>query len=163
MALRLSAIALLRLAGVALVASVPALVVACTSTVTPIGDGTPAPTASSTDETPPAPTTTATAAPTSTATAPPEKDAGVPDAAKDSGPPPTDVEGSAECTAYCAKMKKDCNMTCIPKSDCKIASGQCAASTKDFLDCKTTTGQWHCGSGGFSIVHNCKLDTSLCN
>ena len=80
----------------------------------------------------------------------------------DAGPPPTDVGGSAECTAYCAKAQNDCNATCIPKSDCAIPAGQCAASTKAFLACETQTGQWYCGTDGFSIVSDCQQDTSLC-
>ena len=141
--------------------TVPATVVACTADVTPTGSGTPAPTPSptTTDSTQPDPHPT----PTSTSTTPPPpKDAGT-DAAKDSGPPPTDIVGSAECTAYCAKMKGQCNKTCIPKSDCAIPHGQCAASTRDYLDCETQTGTWYCGADGFSIVSSCTRKTSLCN
>jgi hypothetical protein len=136
---------------------VPAAVLACTTETTSTGSGDPAPVVSptTTSSTDPAPTTTTTA-PT------PPKDAGV-DAAKDAAPPPTDVADSAECKAYCAKMKSQCNSTCIPKTDCAIKSGQCAASTRDYLDCETTQGQWYCGSGGFSIVSSCTRDTSLCN
>ena len=138
---------------------VPALVLACTAETTSTGEGTPAPSPSptTTDSTDPAPTTT------STSTAPPPaKDAGT-DAAKDAGPPPTDVADSAECKAYCSKMKTQCNKTCIPKSDCAIPKGQCAASTRDYLDCETTQGSWYCGADGFSIVSSCSRDTSLCN
>jgi hypothetical protein len=149
----------LGLAGVA--AFAPAIVLACSADVTPIGDGTPNPTATSTDPDTPAPKPTATTTGTTPPPSPP-KDGGV-DAAKDSGPPPTDVVGSAECTAYCAKMKTKCNKTCDPKFDCAIEKGQCAASTQDFLDCKTKTGTWYCGADGFSIVSSCTRDTSLCN
>ena len=152
--------ALYRFLGLVAIA-VPVSVIACTTEVTPpIGDGTPAPSPSSssteTDPTdpPPAPTGTST-------TTPPPKDAGPPP--KDAGPPPTDVIGSAECTAYCAKMKNTCNKTCDPKYDCAIAKGQCAASTRDYLDCKTTQGTWYCGGDGFSIVSSCTRDLSLCN
>jgi hypothetical protein len=151
--------ALYRFLGLVAVA-VPATVLACASEVTSTG-GTPAPSpspsASDTDPNDPAPTPSG-----SSTTTPPAKDAGT-DAAKDSGPPPTDVAGSAECTAYCAKMKTSCNRTCIPKSDCAIEKGQCAASTRDYLDCKTTQGTWYCGADGFSIVSSCKRDLSLCN
>lgn len=152
--------ALYRFLGLVVV-GVPGAVLACASETSPTGDGTGGPTPSSTttdssnpDPDPP-PTTTAT-------TPPPPKDAGT-DAAKDAGPPPTDVASSAACTAYCAKMKTECNKTCIPKTDCAIEKGQCAASTEKFLACKTTQGTWYCGGSGFSIVHNCKRDTSVCN
>lgn len=80
---------------------------------------------------------------------------------KDTDPVATDVEGSAECEAYCDK-KKECGSSCYP-DDCAIKKGQCEASTRDYLDCLTTTGDWQCGSDGFGIVHGCKYDASLCD
>lgn len=150
--------ALYRFLGLAAVVSGPAVLIACASDVTSTGDGAPSPSSSSTETTDPPPTAPTTAP---TSTAPAEKDAGTD--ARDAAPPPTDVAGSAECTAYCAKMQSQCGKTCTPKSDCAVAKGQCAESTRAFLDCQTTKGQWYCGGDGFSIVHSCKRDTSLCN
>ncbi len=81
---------------------------------------------------------------------------------KDAGPPPTDVVGSAACDAYCARLKGACKITCM-KSDCAIPRGQCAASTKAYLQCEADTGQFYCGSSGFSVVSSCEQDTSVCD
>lgn len=82
-------------------------------------------------------------------------------AVKEAAAPVKDVADSTECDAYCAKVEA-CGSTCVPKDDCKVPTGQCAASVKERLDCEATTGQWVCGSGGFSIIHNCKYDPTLC-
>jgi hypothetical protein len=115
---------------------------------------------STSEPTDPTPTGTTTGT-TTPPPPPPPQDAGA-DAAKDAGPPPTDVAGSAECTAYCTKMKNQCNRTCVPKSDCAIPAGQCEASERAYLDCQTTKGTWYCGADGFSIVSSCKRDATLC-
>lgn len=83
------------------------------------------------------------------------------DAAKEAAAEPKDVAGSAECDAYCAKVES-CGSTCVPSTDCKVASGKCAAAVRDFLGCQASTGQWYCGSSGFSVVHNCQYDATLC-
>lgn len=156
----LSIPALYRFLGlVAVAVTVPAAVVACSADVTPVTGGTSSPPPSATSPNPARPTTTPTG--TGTTAPPPAKDASI-DAAKDSGPPPTDVVGSAECTAYCAMMTSKCSRTCVPESDCAIQSGQCAASTRDYLDCQTTHGSWFCGADGFSIVSSCSPNTSRC-
>lgn len=80
----------------------------------------------------------------------------------DPGPAPTDVAGSAGCEAYCEQAETQCSATCTPTT-CKIEAGHCAASTEDFLLCQAQTGTWYCGADGYSIVHNCKYDESLCD
>lgn len=136
--------------------AVPVTVIACASETVEVRNEDPAPPASATGSSQPMPPTQPT-----TTTKPP--DDGGTGAGKDSGPPPTDVADSAECQAYCAKMKTTCNRTCDPKVDCKIESGQCAASTRDYVDCKTTKGSWSCGSSGFTIISSCKRNASLCD
>jgi hypothetical protein len=83
------------------------------------------------------------------------------DVVKEAEPEPKDVAGSSECDAYCAKVE-ECGSTCVPATDCKVPTGKCAASVRDYLDCQATSGQWYCGSSGFSVVHSCKYDASLC-
>ena len=108
----LSIPALYRFLGlVAVAVTVPAAVVACSADVTPVTGGTSSPPPSATSPNPARPTTTPTG--TGTTAPPPAKDASI-DAAKDSGPPPTDVVGSAECTAYCAMMTSKCSRDVRP-------------------------------------------------
>lgn len=78
--------------------AVPVTVIACASETVEVRNEDPAPPASATGSSQPMPPTQPT-----TTTKPP--DDGGTGAGKDSGPPPTDVADSAECQAYCAKMK----------------------------------------------------------
>ncbi len=70
---------------------------------------------------------------------------------------------SAACKSWCANLNTACGQPkCDPKTDCKIPAGQCAASTEAFLQCQASTGSFSCGSGGHTILHNCKKDASSC-
>lgn len=118
---------------------------------------------SSSDETPTTTTDTGTvAADTST---PPDTatstDTNVAETVADTGP--EDITKSKECQDLCAAIVKACpGVTCDPKVECAVKSGHCIASTKPVLECKATMGSISCGSGGFSIVHSCKYDDSVC-
>ena len=103
---------------------------------------------------------TATAADTGTATeTSTTTDTGT--AAADTAP--EDITMSKECKALCDAVKAACpSATCDPKFDCAVKSPHCVASTKPVLDCKAKTGSISCGSSGFSIVHSCKYDDSVC-
>jgi hypothetical protein len=74
----------------------------------------------------------------------------------------TDVADSAECKQYCDRGQSECGATCSPETSCAIPAGQCSASTQAYIKCQAETGQYYCGGDGFSIVHSCKYDASLC-
>ena len=71
-----------------------------------------------------------------------------------------DVVESAECKKL-PSCKKECT-----KSSCTIEVGQCAASTRKYLDCLATTGNLTCaspGSGtGLSVESSCTYDPNVC-
>lgn len=118
-------------------------------------DPSPAPSGSSTTE--PVPSTTPTTPPTTLA------DASTPDTSppKDAGNG-KDVIGSPECKAWCdTKVAAGCRA--CDSLDCAIARGSCDAAERAYLDCQAKTGRFTCTSGGMSIVHNCRRDTTLCN
>ena len=75
----------------------------------------------------------------------------------------TDVADSAECKQYCDRGQSECGASCSPEIKCEIPAGQCAASTRAYLACQAQTGSYYCGSDGYSLVHNCDYDTSLCS
>jgi hypothetical protein len=113
------------------------------------------PTTTTTDTGQQATTDTATANDTAIA------DTGAMETAADTGP--EDITKSKECQDLCAAIVKACpSVTCDPKVECAVKSGHCVASTKPVLACKASTGSISCGSGGFSIVHSCKYDDSVC-
>jgi hypothetical protein len=39
--------------------------------------------------------------------------------------------------------------------DCAQKTGKCANFTRQYLQCEVDTGQWYCGSSGYSIVSQC--------
>ncbi len=77
-------------------------------------------------------------------------------------PVPTSVKGSAECKAWCDTLMSACGRTCAPEKDCEIRIGQCADSTKNFLQCQVDDGSWSCGADGYTIISSCKRDASVC-
>jgi hypothetical protein len=75
-----------------------------------------------------------------------------------------DVAGSAECKAWCDRLHADCPaFTCDPAFDCAIKAGDCAASEKAFLACQAQTGQFVCGTDGYSVLHGCKRNPAVCS
>lgn len=80
-----------------------------------------------------------------------------------SAPLPVDVKDSAACTSWCGALDAACGQPkCSPEQDCKIPSGQCAASTEAFLQCQANSGSFSCGADGHTVIHNCKKDPSVC-
>jgi hypothetical protein len=73
----------------------------------------------------------------------------------------TDITGSNECAAFCAKVKGACG-TCDPANDCAIPAGSCAQAEKAYLQCEATAGQFSCGSSGWAVVSSCQRDVSVC-
>jgi hypothetical protein len=79
--------------------------------------------------------------------------------------PPTGVEGTPECDAYCAKIASlGCGASCNTRNICKIDEGSCAAAARAKLDCKVKKGVWAClsTSGGYSVVYSCPDFKELC-
>lgn len=133
-------------------------VIACSATVEPLPMPAPAPSPTTTSTTQPS---DPKPAPTSTSTSTPDA-APPPDAGKDSGNERS-IQGSAECKLFCDTLATECpGQTCGP-TKCDVPTGHCAASYKAYLKCQAETGSWSCGSGGYSIIHSCRKDTSLCN
>ncbi|MGZ3418183.1 MAG: hypothetical protein ACXVEF_14245 [Polyangiales bacterium] len=81
--------------------------------------------------------------------------------AADTGP--EDITKSKECKDLCDAISAACpGKMCDPAFDCAVKSPHCVASTKVVLECKATTGSISCGADGFSIIHSCKYDDSVC-
>lgn len=76
---------------------------------------------------------------------------------------PTDVNAYPECDAWCKKLPA-CHTSCV--DDCTIKVGQCAESTRKYLDCLATTGKVSCvtggGATGYSVDSSCEIDASVC-
>jgi hypothetical protein len=70
---------------------------------------------------------------------------------------------SPECNAYCGKAETMCmGATCDRQFFCRIRAGDCAASTRAYLQCVVDTGQWMCFAGGFSVSSGCGRDNTKC-
>jgi hypothetical protein len=94
-------------------------------------------------------------------------DARPPDDAQADVKNPTDVAGTPECDAFCAWLQQQCpGYTCIEAVDCRIQSGQCAASERAYLGCipnPASSSQAGCDSMGYAIITSCSFDTSVCH
>lgn len=76
----------------------------------------------------------------------------------------TDVTLSAECNMWC-KRPAACKTSCAADA-CAVEVGQCAASTRKYLECIATTGKVTCidvGAGpGYGLEDSCSYDVSVC-
>jgi hypothetical protein len=67
-----------------------------------------------------------------------------------------DYTHTPQCDAFCAKVASACpGETCDRAIDCAQKTGACANFTPQYLQCEVDTGQFYCGSGGYSIVSQC--------
>jgi hypothetical protein len=87
-------------------------------------------------------------------------DSGATDAGSDGSWNGSDITTSPECKDYCAKVAT-CS-PCDPSVDCAVAAGSCVQAERTYLECKATTGQITCSSGGWTLISNCQLDNSVC-
>lgn len=73
----------------------------------------------------------------------------------------TDVIASPECNAWCKRVPA-CDTSCAQDA-CAVEVGQCAASTRAYLDCLATTAKVTCvEGGGWGYQDSCSYDPSVC-